>query len=69
MLMWKYQGCAQGVPYLVVASCIELIFDLFFVENFESTGPVEQLLSRWRSTFPHPKLDPISVWDDVVTNR
>eukprot|EP00731_Ephydatia_muelleri_P028749 Em0020g393a len=38
-------------------------------KNFESVGPVEQLLSRWRSTFPHPKLDPISVWDDVVTNR
>ena len=37
--------------------------------NFESTKAVDRLLNKWRSRFPHPKLDPINVWDDIVTSR
>lgn len=37
--------------------------------NFESVNPVHRLLSKWGSRFPHPKLDPLSVWDDIVTTR
>ena len=37
--------------------------------HFELTGAVDTLLTKWQSRFPHPKLDPISVWDDIVTTR
>ena len=40
-----------------------------FPANFESVNPVYCLLSKWESRFPHPKLDPLSVWDDIVTSR
>jgi DNA-dependent protein kinase catalytic subunit len=37
--------------------------------NFESVNPVYHLLSKWESRFPHPKQDPLSVWDNIVTSR
>ncbi|XP_027045855.1 DNA-dependent protein kinase catalytic subunit-like [Pocillopora damicornis] len=43
----------------------------FFVEeeNFSSAMPVLSLLNKWSSRLPHPRLHPIGVWEDVVTNR
>ncbi|XP_048576196.1 DNA-dependent protein kinase catalytic subunit isoform X3 [Nematostella vectensis] len=38
-------------------------------ENFCGTGALEDLFSRWSVRFPNSKLHPISVWDDVITNR
>lgn len=30
---------------------------------------IDKLLQKWNARFPHPKRDPVSVWDDIVTNR
>ncbi len=30
---------------------------------------VTGLLQKWAGRYPHPKLDPIRVWDDIVTGR
>lgn len=46
-----------------------LPFSLPFPANFDSTRAVDGLLDKWASRFPHPKLDSISVWDDIVTSR
>ena len=37
--------------------------------NFESSHGVEQLLRKWEGRLPHPKRDPVRVWEDVVTGR
>ena len=34
-----------------------------------SMAAIDKLLQRWNARFPHPKRDPVSVWDDIVTNR
>ncbi|XP_065898419.1 DNA-dependent protein kinase catalytic subunit-like isoform X2 [Dysidea avara] len=38
-------------------------------DNFHSTRPLYQLLEGWRQRSPHPKLDPLSIWDDVISVR
>ena len=45
------------------------ILSIIFSENFSSILPVESLLDKWCSRLPDPRLHPISVWDDFVTNR
>jgi DNA-dependent protein kinase catalytic subunit len=43
-----------------------------FVDRSGSTvsmSAVDKLLEKWNSRFPHQKRDPISLWDDIVTNR
>ena len=45
------------------------VFHLFFSENFSSARPVDSLLNKWSSRLPDPRLHPINVWDDFVTNR
>lgn len=34
-----------------------------------SVAAIDKLLQKWNSRFPHPKRDPVNVWDDIVTNR
>lgn len=41
----------------------------FGSESFESPTAVTHLLSKWAGRYPHSKLDPIGVWDDIVTGR
>ncbi len=36
-------------------------------DNLE--GDVTGLLRKWAGRYPHPKLDPVPVWDDIVTGR
>lgn len=38
-------------------------------ENFSSLSPVMRLLDKWSSRLPDPRIHPISIWDDLVTNR
>ncbi|XP_019852740.1 PREDICTED: DNA-dependent protein kinase catalytic subunit [Amphimedon queenslandica] len=38
-------------------------------DNFSSPGPVNNLLRKWRKRFPDPKLDPVPIWDDIITTR
>ena len=42
-----------------------------FSENFSSVLPVSSLMDKWCSSsrLPDPRLHPIGVWDDIVTNR
>ena len=30
---------------------------------------VVHLLEKWVGRYPHPKLDPVGIWDDIVTGR
>ena len=41
----------------------------FFTENFSSTNAAESMFNKWSYRFPDPRLHPIVVWDDIVTNR
>ncbi|XP_052761107.1 DNA-dependent protein kinase catalytic subunit-like isoform X2 [Mya arenaria] len=51
---------------------IELSEFLGFISeegNFRGSGPALGLISRWSKRSPHLLTDPVTVWDDVVTNR
>ncbi|XP_055968392.1 DNA-dependent protein kinase catalytic subunit [Sorex fumeus] len=37
--------------------------------NLSSQGPLKRLLRTWTNRYPDTKLDPVNVWDDVVSNR
>ncbi|XP_038665232.1 DNA-dependent protein kinase catalytic subunit isoform X1 [Scyliorhinus canicula] len=37
--------------------------------NLTSEVPLRKLIRTWTSRYPESKLDPMSVWDDVITNR
>ncbi|XP_078691376.1 DNA-dependent protein kinase catalytic subunit-like isoform X2 [Branchiostoma floridae x Branchiostoma belcheri] len=37
--------------------------------NFETPWPVTRLLEKWSSRYPDNRMDPISVWDDIIANR
>lgn len=37
--------------------------------NFTSIDSVDKLIEPWRHRWPSSRLDPINVWDDVVTTR
>lgn len=37
--------------------------------NFQTRIPAERLVAMWGKRTPHYLTDPITVWDDVVTNR
>ncbi|XP_048384539.2 DNA-dependent protein kinase catalytic subunit [Stegostoma tigrinum] len=37
--------------------------------NLTSEVPLRKLIRTWTGRYPEPKLDPMSVWDDIITNR
>ncbi|XP_075405763.1 DNA-dependent protein kinase catalytic subunit [Tenrec ecaudatus] len=37
--------------------------------NLSSNIPLKRLLKTWENRYPDPKMDPVSIWDDVITNR
>eukprot|EP00069_Balaena_mysticetus_P017385 bmy_10601T0 len=37
--------------------------------NMSSHLPLKRLLKTWTSRYPDAKMDPMNVWDDVITNR
>ncbi|KAL8588517.1 hypothetical protein ACOMHN_043866 [Nucella lapillus] len=37
--------------------------------NFRSQEQSRQLSARWEQRSPHLQLDPVDIWDDIVTNR
>uniref|UniRef100_A0A4W3HU56 DNA-dependent protein kinase catalytic subunit n=1 Tax=Callorhinchus milii TaxID=7868 RepID=A0A4W3HU56_CALMI len=37
--------------------------------NFISEVPLRKLLRTWTGRYPDAKMDPMSIWDDVITNR
>ena len=38
-------------------------------ENFLNTDNLDRLLNRWHNRLPNKRMDPLSVWSDVITNR
>ncbi|KAM9626909.1 DNA-dependent protein kinase catalytic subunit isoform 2-T2 [Trichechus inunguis] len=37
--------------------------------NLSSQVPLKRLLKTWTNRYPDAKMDPMSTWDDVITNR
>ncbi|XP_062919332.1 DNA-dependent protein kinase catalytic subunit isoform X2 [Mobula hypostoma] len=37
--------------------------------NLTSEKPLRKLIRTWTGRYPEPKMDPMSVWDDIITNR
>ncbi|TWW70550.1 DNA-dependent protein kinase catalytic subunit [Takifugu flavidus] len=42
---------------------------LLFVKGGVSVSSVKQLIGRWTERYPDPTVDPMSLWDDIVTSR
>ena len=38
-------------------------------ENYLKTDNLDRLLKRWHNRLPDRRMDPLSVWSDVITNR
>ncbi|XP_070248944.1 DNA-dependent protein kinase catalytic subunit [Myotis yumanensis] len=37
--------------------------------NLSSQVPLKRLLKTWTSRYPDAKMDPMNIWDDIITNR
>ncbi|XP_069477126.1 DNA-dependent protein kinase catalytic subunit [Ambystoma mexicanum] len=37
--------------------------------NLASQASLRRLLQNWTSRYPDPKMDPMNIWDDIITNR
>ncbi|KAL4682230.1 hypothetical protein H8959_001785, partial [Pygathrix nigripes] len=37
--------------------------------NLSSQVPLKRLLNTWTNRYPDAKMDPMNIWDDVITNR
>ncbi|XP_054451411.1 DNA-dependent protein kinase catalytic subunit [Pteronotus mesoamericanus] len=37
--------------------------------NLSSQAPLKRLLKTWTNRYPDAKMDPMNIWDDVITNR
>ncbi|XP_049710414.1 DNA-dependent protein kinase catalytic subunit isoform X1 [Elephas maximus indicus] len=37
--------------------------------NLTSQVPLKRLLKTWTNRYPDAKMDPMSIWDDIITNR
>nr|XP_012645481.1 DNA-dependent protein kinase catalytic subunit isoform X3 [Microcebus murinus] len=37
--------------------------------NLSSQVPLKRLLKTWTNRYPDAKMDPMNVWDDIITNR
>lgn len=55
--------------YVYMYMCVYVCMFYAALDNFSSPGPVNNLLRKWRKRFPDPKLDPVPIWDDIITTR
>uniref|UniRef100_A0A8C7C032 DNA-dependent protein kinase catalytic subunit n=1 Tax=Neovison vison TaxID=452646 RepID=A0A8C7C032_NEOVI len=37
--------------------------------NLSSQAPLKRLLNTWTNRYPDTKMDPMNIWDDIITNR
>ncbi|XP_060058172.1 DNA-dependent protein kinase catalytic subunit [Erinaceus europaeus] len=37
--------------------------------NLSSQAPLKRLLRTWTNRYPDAKMDPMNIWDDIITNR
>ncbi|XP_045857456.1 DNA-dependent protein kinase catalytic subunit isoform X2 [Meles meles] len=37
--------------------------------NLSSQAPLKRLLKTWTNRYPDAKMDPMNIWDDIITNR
>ncbi|XP_032697085.1 DNA-dependent protein kinase catalytic subunit isoform X1 [Lontra canadensis] len=37
--------------------------------NLSSQAPLKRLLKTWTNRYPDTKMDPMNIWDDIITNR
>uniref|UniRef100_A0A8C6A8F9 DNA-dependent protein kinase catalytic subunit n=1 Tax=Marmota marmota marmota TaxID=9994 RepID=A0A8C6A8F9_MARMA len=38
-------------------------------DNLSSQVPLQRLLKTWTNRYPDVKMDPMNIWDDIITNR
>ena len=57
----------QGLQMLVEMS--EFVNFISDRENYLKTENLDKLLRRWHHRLPDKRMDPLSVWSDVITNR
>jgi len=48
--------------------CIKGIL-ISFLGNLASQTSLKRLLRIWTSRYPDAKMDPMNIWDDIITNR
>ncbi|XP_015750340.1 PREDICTED: DNA-dependent protein kinase catalytic subunit-like [Acropora digitifera] len=60
---------AKLQPLQKMAEMQEFLEFIAQEENFSSTNAAESMFNKWSYRFPDPRLHPIVVWDDIVTNR
>ncbi|XP_067044034.1 DNA-dependent protein kinase catalytic subunit-like isoform X2 [Acropora muricata] len=60
---------AKLQPLQKMAEMQEFLEFIAQEENFSSTNAAESMFHKWSYLFPDPRLHPIVVWDDIVTNR
>ncbi|XP_004615434.2 DNA-dependent protein kinase catalytic subunit [Sorex araneus] len=37
--------------------------------NLSSQGPLRRLMKTWTNRYPDTRMDPVNIWDDIVSNR
>nr|XP_025866823.1 DNA-dependent protein kinase catalytic subunit isoform X1 [Vulpes vulpes] len=37
--------------------------------NLSSQAPIKRLLKSWTNRYPDARMDPVHIWDDIITNR
>lgn len=42
---------------------------LIFLGSLSSQAPLKRLLKTWTNRYPDAKMDPMNIWDDIITNR
>lgn len=52
-----------------VQSLTEIQDFLLFVKGEISVSSLKRLTRQWTERYPDPKVDPINVWDDIITSR
>lgn len=40
-----------------------------FLGNLSSQVPLKRLVKTWTNRYPDAKMDPMNIWDDIITNR
>uniref|UniRef100_A0A452TWI8 DNA-dependent protein kinase catalytic subunit n=1 Tax=Ursus maritimus TaxID=29073 RepID=A0A452TWI8_URSMA len=42
---------------------------LLFLGNLSCQAPLKRLIKTWTNRYPDAKMDPMNIWDDIITNR
>ncbi|XP_012711305.2 DNA-dependent protein kinase catalytic subunit [Fundulus heteroclitus] len=42
---------------------------LFYIKGDVSVGSLKRLIGSWTDRYPDAKVDPVTVWDDIITSR